>query len=95
MIDFGKFRVEPVTFTNQVKLDLGPYALLTYIEDIQLLHPCAPGVREDLHSFKRIHNNSAGNIRFVMRQTLMILMLTASGRLPLPCTQPTIPTQAQ
>ncbi|HBE44263.1 MAG TPA: hypothetical protein DDW17_02110 [Deltaproteobacteria bacterium] len=59
---FGKFRVEPVTFTNQVKSDLA-HTLYTYIEDIQLYIPAMPEVREDLHSVKKI-TTSAGNIRF-------------------------------
>lgn len=59
---FGKFRVEPVTFTNSVKSDLA-HTLFTYVEDVQLYVPSDPDIREDLHSVKKI-TTSAGNIRF-------------------------------
>jgi phage FluMu gp28-like protein len=59
---FGKFRVEPVTFTNQVKSDMA-HTLYTYAEDVRLYVPADPEVREDLHSVKKIVT-TAGNIRF-------------------------------
>ncbi len=59
---FGKFRVEPVTFTNAVKAEIAT-TLYTYVEDIRLYVPSDPAIREDLHSVKKIVT-AAGNIRF-------------------------------
>lgn len=59
---FGKFRVEPVTFTNPVKADLAN-TLYTYVEDVRVYIPSDPEIREDLHSIKKIVT-AAGNIRF-------------------------------
>jgi phage FluMu gp28-like protein len=59
---FGKFRVEPVTFTNAVKSDIA-HTLYTYVEDVRLYVPSDPEIREDLHSVKKIVT-AAGNIRF-------------------------------
>lgn len=59
---FGRFRVEAVTFTNQVKAAIAN-TLYTYAEDIRLYIPSDPEIREDLHSVKKIVT-VAGNIRF-------------------------------
>ena len=59
---FGKFRVEPVTFTNAAKADIAN-TLYTYVEDSRLYLPADPEIREDLHSVRKIVT-TAGNIRF-------------------------------
>jgi phage FluMu gp28-like protein len=60
--DFGRHRVEPVTFTNPVKEELA-YALRRQVEEKTLVLPESQAVREDLHSVKK-STTAAGNIRF-------------------------------
>lgn len=60
--EFGKYRVEPVPFTQAVKEDLA-YALRRKIEDRTIRIPPDFKLREDLHSIKKIVTAS-GAIRF-------------------------------
>lgn len=59
---FGKYRVEPISFTNKVKEELA-YNLRTNLEDKTVFIPKQHEVREDLHSVRRL-TTTAGNIRF-------------------------------
>ncbi len=59
---FGKYRVEPITFTNKVEEELA-YNLRTHFEDKTVYIPSEHDIREDLHSVRRI-STTAGNIRF-------------------------------
>lgn len=59
---FGRYKVEPVTFTNTVKEDLA-YGLKNSIEDRILYIPPDFEIREDFHSIRKI-TTSSGNIRF-------------------------------
>jgi phage FluMu gp28-like protein len=61
-IAFGKFRVEPVSFTGAVKEQLA-YGLYRIIEDHRLYIPENDMIREDLHSIRKMVTSS-GNIRF-------------------------------
>ena len=65
--DFGKYRVEAVTFTPAVKEDLA-YTMLRTMEDRQFFIPADPHVREDLHSIRKIVT-TAGNVRFDVGQS--------------------------
>jgi phage FluMu gp28-like protein len=60
--DFGKFRVEPVMFTNKSKEELA-YNLRTNFENKTIIIPSEHDIREDLHSIRKI-TTKAGNIRF-------------------------------
>jgi len=58
----GSYRVEGVTFTNQVKADLaGPVRMR--FEDRTVRIPADTAVRSDLHSVRKV-TTAAGNIRF-------------------------------
>lgn len=59
---YGKYRVEPVSFTGTVKEDLA-YTMLRTMEDRALLIPPDTAIREDLHSIRKQVTQS-GNIRF-------------------------------
>lgn len=59
---FGKFRIEPVSFTAAVKEQLA-YGLLRKFEDRRINVPARPEIREDLHSIRK-HVTSSGNVRF-------------------------------
>nr|BDD48256.1 hypothetical protein 6 [bacterium] len=59
---FGKYRVEPITFTNRVKEDLA-YNLRVHFENKTVYVPSEHEIREDLHSVRRVAT-TAGNIRF-------------------------------
>ena len=61
-IKFGKYRVEPIMFTNRVKEELA-YCLRTHFEDRTVFIPKQHEIREDLHSIRRI-TTTANNIRF-------------------------------
>jgi phage FluMu gp28-like protein len=60
--DFGKFRVEPITFTATVKEQLA-YGLYRKLEDRRITIPRDDSIREDLHSIRKLVTSS-GNIRF-------------------------------
>ncbi len=60
--DFGKYRVEAITFTNKVKEEMA-YNLRTNFEDKTIYIPSEHEIREDLHSVRRIITAS-NNIRF-------------------------------
>lgn len=60
--DFGKYRVEAVTFTGPVKEELA-YPVLTTFQDKQVIIPDDFTIRESLHSVKKT-TTAAGNIRF-------------------------------
>ncbi|MBF0481283.1 MAG: hypothetical protein HQK81_06205 [Desulfovibrionaceae bacterium] len=60
--DFGRFRVEAVTFTAKVKEAMA-YDLRTAVEDVAVLIPDEHQVREDLHSVRKTVT-AAGNVRF-------------------------------
>jgi len=59
---FGKFRVESITFTPNIKEDLA-YKLYTKFEDRLIYIPDYDKLREDLHSVRKI-TTASGNIRF-------------------------------
>jgi phage FluMu gp28-like protein len=61
-IKFGKFRVEPVMFTNRIKEELA-YTVRTNFENRTVFIPKSHNIREDLHSIRRI-TTTANNIRF-------------------------------
>ena len=60
--DFGKYRVEPVMFTNKSKEEMA-FNLRTNFEDKSIIIPSDHDIREDLHSIRRV-TTKAGNIRF-------------------------------
>jgi len=60
--DFGRHRVEPVTFTNAVKEEMA-YAFRRRVEEKTIVLPQSQAVRDDLHSIKK-STTTAGNIRF-------------------------------
>ena len=60
--EFGKYRVEAVTFSSKVKEQMA-YGLRTEFEDRGIVIPADYAIREDLHSVKKI-TTTAGNIRF-------------------------------
>ena len=60
--DFGKYRIEPIMFTNKSKEEMA-YNLRTNFEDKTIFIPPDHDIREDLHSIRRI-STKAGNIRF-------------------------------
>jgi len=64
---FGRYRVEPITFTGPVKEDLAS-TMLPYFEDVNVYVPGIFAVREDLHSVKKIVTAS-GNVRFDVAKT--------------------------
>lgn len=59
---FGKYRVEPINFTNKIKEELA-YNLRTNFEDKTVFIPKQHEIREDLHSIRRF-TTKANNIRF-------------------------------
>ena len=59
---FGKYRVEPITFTGKTKEELA-YNLLRMVEDKQIFIPPDKNIREDLHSVRKI-TTASNNIRF-------------------------------
>jgi len=61
-LEFGRYRVEAVTFSNKVKEELA-YHLRNNFEDRRVVIPADFQVREDLHSVRKI-TTAAGNIRF-------------------------------
>ena len=61
-VKFGKYRVEPIMFTNKIKEELA-YGLRTHFEDRTVFIPKQHEIREDLHSVRRI-TTTANNIRF-------------------------------
>jgi phage FluMu gp28-like protein len=62
---FGKMRVEPVSFTNAAKEELA-YGLRARLEDRTLMIPDDRDVRADLHSVRK-SVTGAGNIRFAQQ----------------------------
>lgn len=60
--EFGKFKVEAVTFSGKVKEELA-YGLYTDVEDRTLFMPRDELARESLHSVKKV-TTAANNIRF-------------------------------
>lgn len=61
-IKFGKYRVEPIMFTNRIKEEMA-YCLRTHFENRTVFIPKTHEIREDLHSIRRI-TTTANNIRF-------------------------------
>jgi phage FluMu gp28-like protein len=64
---FGRYRVEPITFTGKVKEELA-YNLLRLVEDRQIFIPPDKNIREDLHSVRKI-TTASNNIRFDVQQS--------------------------
>jgi len=60
--DFGRHRVEPISFTNAIKEEMA-YAFRRRVEEKTIVLPQSQAVREDLHSIKK-STTSSGNIRF-------------------------------
>jgi len=61
-LEFGKYRVEGLKFTNPLKGDLA-YGLRTHFENRTVYIPSKPEIREDLHSIQRT-TTSSGHTRF-------------------------------
>lgn len=61
-LDFGKYRVEPVMFTESIKESLA-IGLRLQIEDKRMLIPAKAEIRDDLHSIRKVVTK-AGHIRF-------------------------------
>ena len=59
---FGKFRVEPIHFSNPVSNDLATNLYMAF-EDHSFFIPEDEEIREDLHSIKKF-KTGAGNVRF-------------------------------
>mgnify|MGYP000843563619 CR=1 FL=1 len=66
-LKFGKYRVEPVTFTAKTKEEMA-YILRTNFEDRSVSIPPEYEIREDLHSVRKVTGIS-GNIRFDVAAT--------------------------
>lgn len=64
---FGRYRVEPITFTGKTKEELA-YNLLRMVEDRQIFIPPDKNIREDLHSVRKI-TTASNNIRFDVQQS--------------------------
>lgn len=64
---FGRYRIEPVTFTAAVKDELA-HGLRRLFEDRRLRIPADRAIREDLHSVRKL-TTVAGNIRFDAERT--------------------------
>lgn len=60
--DFGKYRIEPITFTSKSKEEMA-YNLRINFEDKNVKIPAIQAIRDDLHSVKRVLSPT-GNIRF-------------------------------
>lgn len=60
--DFGKHKVEPITFTNIIKREMA-FGLKKEVEETRFFIPSSPATREDWHSVKRTVT-VAGNERF-------------------------------
>ncbi|MDD3149928.1 MAG: hypothetical protein PHV68_03760, partial [Candidatus Gastranaerophilales bacterium] len=60
--EFGRSRVEEITFTGPVKEELA-YGLLRSMQDRNTRLPSQKEIREDLHSVKKT-TTAAGNVRF-------------------------------
>ncbi len=59
---FGKFRIETVSFNSKVKEELA-YSLLTAFQDRTIRIPEDKDVREDLHSIRKV-TTASNNMRF-------------------------------
>ncbi len=64
---FGKYRIEPITFTLKAKEELA-YNLLSLFQDSFVKIPSERELKEDLHSVRRVTTLS-NNIRFDVAQT--------------------------
>lgn len=64
---YGRYRVEPITFTGKVKEELA-YNLLRMVEDRQIFIPPDKNIREDLHSVRKV-TTASNNIRFDVQQS--------------------------
>jgi phage FluMu gp28-like protein len=60
--EFGRARVEAVTFNPRVKEDLA-YRVRERMEDRRLLIPADSSIRDSFHSIKKV-TTVAGNVRF-------------------------------
>ncbi|WP_020403752.1 terminase large subunit domain-containing protein [Gracilimonas tropica] len=60
--DYGRFKVEPVNFTNSVKEDLA-YNLRRSVEEKSSIIPESQEIREDLHAVRKVVTKS-NNVRF-------------------------------
>lgn len=65
--NFGRFKVEPVSFTGRVKEEIA-FDLLTKFQDKLIKIPADKDIREDLHSIKKVVTSS-NNIRFDVAQS--------------------------
>lgn len=64
---FGRYRVEPITFSGKAKEELA-YNLLRMVEDRQIFIPPDKNIREDLHSIRKV-TTASNNIRFDVQQS--------------------------
>ncbi len=61
-LDFGQFKVEPVTFTNRVKEELATNTRVQ-VESRKVLIPRDKAIRDDLYSIRAV-TTVAGNVRY-------------------------------
>ena len=64
---FGKYRIEPVTFTQRIKEELA-YPVRSAFEDKKLRIPFDPDIRADLRSVTKV-TTPTGNIRFTAERS--------------------------
>jgi len=65
--EFGKYRVEAIRFTAQIKEELA-YPFRSTMEDRKVILPYDDDVREDFHSIRKV-TTAAGNVRFDVTQS--------------------------
>lgn len=65
--DFGKFKVEPVSFTNAIKEELATHSYVQ-IENGRVLIPRDKKIRDDFYSVKAVVT-AAGNVRYEATET--------------------------
>ncbi len=80
-IDFGKYRVEQVHFTNKAKEEMA-FTLKAKFEDRLVVIPSKDEIREDLHSIRKT-TTIAGNIRLDPDKNFKESHATDFGLLPL------------
>jgi phage FluMu gp28-like protein len=64
---FGRYRIEPITFTGKTKEEMA-YNLLALFQDCLVKIPPDRNLREDLHSIRKV-TTASNNIRFDVTQS--------------------------
>lgn len=65
--DFGKFKVEPITFTNAIKEEIATNAYVQ-VENKRCLIPRDKNIRDDFYSIQAVVT-AAGNVRYEARES--------------------------